>query len=124
MAKYKITKFRTVVKPTADGRTWNKVEIKTDVTGDDVIELGNGVSKYQKENLKEGDIIEGYIERKPWTKRDGTVGGYNVKLNGITVDYLYALMKKLHPDLETIDLTKTSLQAETEPEEEQTPASW
>ena len=116
--RYIINAIRREVKPTTTGGTWTKIEVKTDKTGDDILELGLGISEYKRNNIKEGDMIEGYIEKKAWNKIDGTFGGYNTRLNGITVDYLYALMKKYHPEIDAEDLTKF------EPEKEVQETGW
>ena len=78
---------------------WNKKQIKTKETGDEILELGSGFSKYVSENIAAGHVVNGYIEKKPWTKRDGTTA-YNTVLNGITAEYVYNLLITKFPDIE------------------------
>jgi hypothetical protein len=102
--QYTIKRIKTTPKPftKADGTAgmWNKVELQTQETGEEVLELGEGFSKSQKEKLVAGSVVIGYISKVPWHKKDGTIGGHNVKLNGITAQYVYNLLITKFPDIE------------------------
>jgi hypothetical protein len=102
MAKYIITAVRKKELPKKAGGTWTKVEIKTDQTGDQILELGNGLP-FKREDVKVGSVIEGYIEKKQWGERDGAPQ-FNVKLNGITVEYVYAMLLSVFPELKDFQL--------------------
>ena len=80
--------------------TWTKIQVKTQETNDDILEMGFGHPKNLKDNLKVGDKVSGYIESIPWYKTDGTKGGDNVRLQGITTDYLYRLILTMDPTIE------------------------
>lgn len=104
--KYTISAVKRTILPTKAGGTWTKLEVRTQETGEQIFELGNGIAKNVKENLKAGVIIEGYVEDRAWTGRDGQTR-YNKVLNGITIEYLYNLMKKLHPEIEGMVVQST-----------------
>ena len=87
--------------PKRDGGTWQKTEVKTDQTGEQILEIGRGIEKNVKDNLKKGDSIVGYIEKRPWTGRDGQTR-YNMVLNGITAEYVYDLLLRVNPDVESL----------------------
>jgi hypothetical protein len=95
--KYKITAVRKKEMPKKAGGTWTKVEIKTDKTGEQILELGMGLPM-KREDVKVGTEIEGYIEKKQWGERDGQPL-FNVRLNGITAEYVYSLLLKQFPEL-------------------------
>ena len=106
--KYVITAIRKKEMAKKAGGTWTKIEIKTDKTGDQILELGNGLP-VRREDVKIGTTIEGYIEKKQWGERDG-VPQFNTRLNGITVEYLYAMLLSVYPELKDFQLpqeTKT-----------------
>lgn len=89
---------KTVLNKKAGG-TWTKTEVKTKETGEAVMELGRGHSTWLKENLKEGTVIVGYIEEKPWTGTDGMLR-ISKAINGITPEYVYELLLKVYPNIE------------------------
>lgn len=100
--KYTISAVKKTAIAKKDGTgTWSKVQVKTKETGDTIYELGNGHSKQFKDSVKSGDIVTGYISNDPWFKTDGSQGGVNSRLNGLTVEYLYSIILKLHPELDT-----------------------
>lgn len=101
--QYKITALRSKVLPKKAGGTWTKIEIKTDKTGEEVLELGYGING--KDTLKVGSVVEGYIERKQWGERNG-VPAYNIRLNGITAEYVYQLLLTIHPELASAELSQ------------------
>ena len=114
---YRITAIKKTVLPKKAGGTWTKIEIKTDKTGDDIYEFGQGHSTYIKETAKVGDTLVGYIENKPWNKSDGTLGGYNKRINGITPEYVYKLLLSIHPDIESAPKVEGSIHVPTMEEE-------
>ena len=117
MATYKITAIKKTVLPKKAGGTWTKIEVRTDKTGDTVYELGNGHSTQLKDYIKVGDVITGYTENKPWNKADGTLGGYNKRINGITPEYVYKLLLSIHPDIESAPKVEGSIHVPTMEEE-------
>jgi hypothetical protein len=111
--KYTLTAVRRKTLTKKDGTgTWQKVELKTDKTGDVIYELGYGHSKSLKETAKIGDVVNGYTEQTPWYKSDGSQGGFNNRLQGITAEYVYSLLLKLSPDIEATLGTNTATPAE------------
>jgi hypothetical protein len=117
--KYSITKIRTTPVPYVDKKTggqavFNKVELKTDKTGENILELGYGHLDSVKKSLKVGDVVCGYVENKPWFKSDGTQGGFNRRLNGITADYVYKLLLSIHPDIEDVPKVEGAIEYPTE----------
>lgn len=100
--KYTIKAIKKTQMPKKDGMgTWQKVQVKTQETGEEILDLGFGIAKNIKDNLKAGDVITGYIEKKPWTRSDGTVA-YNTILNGVTADYVYELLLRAYPEIESL----------------------
>lgn len=82
---------------------WTKILLKFQDTGDQIFELGNGFGKYTKENLAIGQELNGYVSVRTWQGQNGQ-GSSNV-FNGITADYVYSLLLKLKPDIESIPET-------------------
>ncbi len=79
------------------GGTFKKYEVKTDQTGADIIESQLGLKKNEK--LKVGDIVEGYLGDNTFNSKNGPV---TVKvLKAITAEYVYKLLLKLDPDIES-----------------------
>jgi hypothetical protein len=105
--QFKITAVRKQSLPTKAGGTWTKVEVKTDRTGDAVVMVGFSVPKNKRENLKAGDIVNGFIEEKPWTAANGS-SGVNRELQGITLDYIYEFLKTKMPDIEAFNPAKSA----------------
>jgi len=95
--KYTITAIRTKDLNTKSGRIWTKHEVKTEQTGDQVLELGREIEN--KDNIKVGDVLTAVIEKKPWTGSDGTVR-YNLILNGPSLSYMYAFILSKFPEIE------------------------
>ena len=104
--QYKVTLVDKKVLPKKAGGTWTKITIKTDKTGDNLFELGYGHSMTLKDTIKVGDMIVGYPEKRPWNKSDGTLGGYNLRINGITAEYVYKLLLNKFPDIEAPEKPK------------------
>jgi hypothetical protein len=102
MARYIITGLKSEVLNKKAGGTWTKISIKTNLTGDQVLELGYGIPN--KDKIAVGSEIEGYTEKKQWGEKNGEPL-YNVRLNGITVEYVYAMLLSLHPELKDFQLT-------------------
>ena len=101
MAKFTVSAVKRTTLPTKAGGTWVKTEVKLQELGGEIYEIGNGIGKNAKENLRAGSIIEGYTEKRPWTMRDGSIG-YNNVLNGITAEYVYKLLLRINPDVEVM----------------------
>lgn len=79
------------------GGTFRKYEVKTAETGDEILELKLSPKKMEK--MRAGDIIEGYTENSTYNGRNGPV---TVKvLRGISAEYVYKLLLKLAPDIES-----------------------
>jgi len=100
MAKYTVTGVKTTPIAKKDGMgTWNKIQVKTVETGDQILDLGFSVSRSVRDSVKVGSIITGYVESKPWTTASGK-SGVNLTLEGITAEYVYGLLLKMNPNLE------------------------
>lgn len=97
--KFTVKAIKKTVLPKSAGGTWTKTEIKTHETGEAIMELGRGHSTWLKENLREGSVITGYIEEKPWTGKDGNLR-IAKSINGITPEYVYDLLLKVYPNIE------------------------
>lgn len=98
--KYTVTGVKVTPIAKKDGMgTWNKIQVKTVETGDQILDLGFSVSKSVRDSIKIGTVITGYVESKPWTTSNGK-SGVNLTLEGITAEYVYNLLLKLNPNLE------------------------
>jgi len=93
---YVIKGVRKTQVPKKAGGTWTKIEVKTEQTGDTVLELGQGIAN--KEGIAKGTIIKGYVEDRKWTGKNGSTG-INKVLNGITAEYVYSMLLSIHPEL-------------------------
>mgnify|MGYP001562618756 CR=1 FL=1 len=97
--KYIISGIKKTPIAKKDGSgTWMKVQVKTQQTGTQVLDLGFSISKNIKDNLVIGSEITGYVEARPWSSNGKS--GVNMTLNGITVEYVYELLLKMNPTLE------------------------
>lgn len=85
--------------PSQWGGTWQIVKVKFVDTGDQIFEL-QGFSKQEKENLKPGEEIAGYVSQRSWNGKNGQV--ITDTFNKITAEYVYGLLLKLKPDIESI----------------------
>lgn len=97
MSIFKITAIRSkdIV---WSGGTFKKFEVRTDQTGQEIIELS--VNQKRAEKVKVGDSIEGYIEDKTFNSKAGPV---TVKvLKGITAEYVYKLLLRHVPNIESV----------------------
>ena len=94
---YKITAIRN--KDIAwSGGVFKKYEVRTDKTGTDILELRLGPKRNEK--VKIGDLIEGYVESGSYTGKNGIV---NFKmLKAISAEYVYKLLLKLNPEIESL----------------------
>ena len=90
---------------------WTKTLLKFQDTGDQIFELGLGFGKYTKEHLAVGQELNGYVTVRTWQGQNGQ-GSSNV-FNGITADYVYALLLKINPNIESIPETKVGTTKET-----------
>lgn len=93
---YVIKGVRKTQLPKKAGGTWTKIEVKTEQTGDTVLELGQGIAN--KEGIAKGTVINGYVEDRKWTGKNGSTG-INKVLNGITAEYVYKMLLSIHPEL-------------------------
>lgn len=101
--KYTITAVKRTPIAKKDGTgTWTKMQVKTQQTGDAVYDLGFSFPKGVKDTLKVGDVLTGYVESRPWSSNGKS--GVNLTLNGITAEYVYELLVKLNPQVETMDV--------------------
>lgn len=108
--KYTITGVKRTPIAKKDGTgTWNKIQVKTKQTGDQILDLGFSISKSVRDNLKPGDVIVGYVENKPWSSNGKS--GFNVTLNGITAEYVYELLCKIYPEAVNVDVSGGSVAA-------------
>jgi len=101
--KYIITAVKRTAIPKKDGTgTWTKMQVKTQQTGEQILDLGFSIPKNIKDELKKGDEITGYVESKPWNSNGKS--GVNITLNGITAEYVYELLLKINPDVATMSV--------------------
>lgn len=99
MAKYIITGIKKTPIAKKDGSgMWTKVQVKTQQTGTQVLDLGFSIPKNIKDALVIGTEITGYVESKPWNSNGKS--GFNLTLNGITAEYVYELLLKMNPSIE------------------------
>jgi len=78
------------------GGTFKKFEVKTQETGDEILELRFGQKMNPK--IKVGDTVEGYLDNSTFMSRNGLV---TVRvLKRIDADYVYKLLLKKFPDIE------------------------
>ena len=92
--KYKILAIREK-DVTWKGGIFNKFEVMTNETGIEILELRLGQERNKKTKI--GDIIEGYIDT--FILKDGK----EIKiLRGITAEYVYKLLLKIRPDIESL----------------------
>ena len=93
---YTISKFKVEVLPSKFGGTWNLIKCKFVETGDTVYELNGYGSKFS-ERVKIGEKIKGYESVKTWNNVETKI------LNKITAEYVYDLLLKINPDVETLN---------------------
>lgn len=97
--KYTVTGVKTTPIAKKDGMgTWNKIQVKTKETGEQILDLGFSVSKSVRDSVSVGSVITGYVEQKQWSSNGKT--GVNLTLEGITAEYVYNLLLKLNPNIE------------------------
>lgn len=110
--KYQITGVKRTPIAKKDGSgTWTKLQVKTAQTGDTVLDLGFSIDKNTRDNLKVGDTITGYVESKPWSSNGKS--GVNMILNGITAEYVYELLVKAIPGVESLNTNVGSVAVPT-----------
>lgn len=98
--KYTVTGVRVTPMTKKDGMgTWNKIQLKTKETGDTVLDLGFSVPKSVRDSIAIGSVITGRIEQKTWNSNGKT--GVNTVLEGITAEYVYDLLLKQFPNIES-----------------------
>lgn len=122
---YNITGVKRTPIAKKDGTgMWTKVEVKTQQTGDKVIQFGFSHSKSVKDNLKIGSTVTGRIETKTWESNGKS--GVNLTLEGISAEYVYDLLLKKFPDIDSLASTPSVAKPEVSgswdaPEEEINP---
>lgn len=99
--KYKITAIRSKQIPWSGG-TFTKYEVKTDKTGDEIVELRFGKDKNPQVQM--GHEVNGYIENSSYTGNNGEV--FIKILKPITAEYVYQLLLKLAPGIEQVSDAK------------------
>lgn len=97
--KVTIKKFRVKSMPSKFGGTWNLIEAQFNETGEDVYQLSGFGSKFT-EKLKIGDVLTGYVSERTWTGQNGPQTSKN--FNKITAEYVYDLLLKMNPNIESI----------------------
>lgn len=93
---YKITAIRSkdVV---WSGGTFKKFEVRTDKTGSEILEMQIGQKRSEK--IKVGDTVKGYLSNNTFNSKNGPM---TVKvLKGISAEYVYDLLLKIDPTIET-----------------------
>jgi hypothetical protein len=94
--KYTIAGVKRTTLPKKAGGTWVKTEVKLKETGDQIYELN--FSKYIKDGLVQGTILNGYLSEKSWTGRNGV--SITKVFNAIDAEYLYDMILKMNPAIE------------------------
>jgi hypothetical protein len=79
------------------GGVFKKYEVKTDKTGEEIIEMQLGGKRNEK--VKKDDVIEGYIDNTFYMGKNGKVDKKILK--GVNAEYVLTLLKKLAPGIET-----------------------
>jgi hypothetical protein len=105
-----VNKFRSEQMPSKFGGTWNIVEAKFNETGEDVYQL-KGFSGKFLENLKQGDVLIGYVTKNEWQGKNGP--GFSLVFNKISAEYVYSLLLKLAPDIEGVAVATAPTNAAT-----------
>lgn len=90
---------------------WTKIMLKFQDTGDQIFELGRGFDKYTKERLAAGQELQGYVTQRTWQGQNG--GGVTNTFNAITAEYVYSLLLKIKPDIESVKETSVGTTKET-----------
>ena len=104
--KLTISAIRRKDQPSKFGGVWTVVQVKFD--GVENPKYGYDLKGFQKDyvaKLKEGDKIEGYISKGSYTGKNGIVE--TNYFNKITAEYVYGLLLKINPNIET-SLAKSS----------------
>ena len=94
--------------PSKFGGTWTITSVKfADHTNP---MYGYDLSGFGKraDNIKEGDILTGYISTKNYTGKDGTPKTSSI-FNAITPEYVYGLVLKMNPEIETVNTKPASV---------------
>ncbi len=108
--KGKIQAFKKKESPSQFGGTWTQVFVKFEGVANP--EYGyelRGFSKNIIKDIKEGMTLVGYIETKNYQKKDGTMGTSQL-FKAITPEYLYDLILKINPHVESVDKAPTTAQ--------------
>jgi hypothetical protein len=82
---YTINQIKRTTLNKKAGGTWVKTEVKLKETGDQIFELNFG--KYIKDNLKEGQILNGHLSERTWNGQNGVV--ITKVFNAIDAEYVY-----------------------------------
>ncbi len=104
MSQIKITAIRSK-DITWSGGVFKKYEVKTDKTGDAIVELRIGDKAAAK--VQAGHTIEGYLSDASYTGKNGKVD-FKV-LKKIDAEYVYKLLLKLAPGIETERVMPTGI---------------
>jgi len=89
---------------TWSGGIFRKYEVKTDKTGDEIIELSLGQKPNEKAKI--GDVVEGYIDNTFYMGKNGRVD--KKVLKKVSAEYVYNLLLKVAPGIETAANTGAS----------------
>ena len=106
--KYIVTAIKRTPIAKKDGSgTWIKLQVKTQQTADQILDLGFGFPKGTKDNLKVGDSLVGVVSSKPWSSNGKS--GVNLTLEAVTAEYVYDLLVKKFPDIESLASSANSV---------------
>lgn len=99
--KLKISAIKKTEKPSQFGtKPWIVTSVKFD--GVENPQYGYDLKGFGKkeESLKVGDVLTGYTSTRTYQKKDGTTG-VSYMFNAITPEYVYELLLKIDPLIET-----------------------
>jgi len=122
--KVKISAIKKKMLPSKFGSgTWTVADVKLVGQGEKIFNLVGYSSKFI-ENLVVGNEISGYVSSRSWTGKNGTVE--SPTFNKITAEYVYELVLKLSPNVESIEqntIKTTTIPSNTQDEWETAPES-
>lgn len=107
--KLKIQAFKKKDMPSNFGNgTWSVIDVKFE--GIENPEYGYSIKGFSKgitDKLQNGQVLTGYFDTEHYTKKDGSPGSKKV-FKAITPEYVYDLLLKRFPDIETGQAVQTT----------------
>ena len=113
--KLKIQAIKRKEMPSSFGGTWTIVSVKFE--GMENPEYGydlNGFGKFA-DKFKVGDTIQGYFSTQSYVSKKDGLTKQTKKFNKITAEYVYDLLLKINPAIESIPGAKEMIKPVTQP---------